>query len=238
MEAPYFEPLPAAPPRPGYAPPIPGGWPTYGPVQGYGQPYSSNPYAAYALPILRPPVASHTRHQRHHLSRKGNDYRDQRRSQARGRTQSNFARGRQRGSSSAARDYGQGSSSEDILTDVSSVDSDSSEAVSANSFVFDGSISDIGKGQTENGPTALTWGTEIFERRVEGRRKAPALPPSPYSSSGASILFSKFEGDAVPQWNYCTADLSIVASEDSLRLKKEPLFRWVYVSDPSGKPEC
>ncbi len=229
-----LEPFPAAPPQPGYAPHMPGGWPAYDPLQSYGQPYPSDPYAAYTLPIPRPPVASHTRHQRHHVSHKGDYYRDQRRSYARGRTQY-LGRERRSGSSSPARRIRHRSSSEDILTDVSSLDSDSSEAVSANSFVFNGSISDIGEKQTENEPTAITLATEIFERPVGGGRKAAPLPPSPYSTSGATILSSKFVGDAVPQWNYCTADLSAVASEDSFRLKKEPLFRWVYVSDPSWK---
>ncbi|KAI4182281.1 MAG: hypothetical protein LQ346_006621 [Caloplaca aetnensis] len=233
MDWPYYEqaqPFPAPPPRQqGYAPNVPGGWPGYDPLQTYGQHYSSDPLAAYALPIGRPPVASHARHQTHNASRRGQAYRHQRRSRAALPVKLyHHAHQRSRGSSSPARYYGHGSSTEEILTDAS-LDSDVSEAVSANSFVFNGSISDIGEGQTENGPIAIALAADIFEKPVGGRRKATAGPPSPYSSSGATIFSSKFIGDALPQWNYCTADLSVIALEDPVRLKREPLFRWVYV---------
>lgn len=168
--------------------------------------------------------------------------------------------------------------SDEIFTDAS-LESDVSEALSANTFTFDGSMPNIGEKQTDNEGEGVVYGkgaiddggkgrwrsgdviraggghgggggdggdegdegdggdgcgkepTTTTHARVEvvknGGRKAGK--PSPYFSSGPTVLYSRFVGDAVPKWNYNTADLSVVASEDLARLKKEPLFRWVYV---------
>lgn len=268
------EPFPAPPPRPWYAPNnIPGGWPGYDPVQSFGHPYLSDPLAAYALPISRPPVASHTRHQRHHASRREEHYRDQRRHYAsrreeryRDQRSPHAPRGpqivinnTQREPSRGRRSHGR-RSSEEILTDES-LDSDVSEASSANSFVFDTSISDVGEQQATNedegairDESKIPWAWEDVDNAgasgggaggdgVEGeptvttyamveavkKRGRKDGKPSPYLSSGSTILYSRFVGEAVPQWNFCTAELSVVASADPVRLKTQPLFRWLYV---------
>lgn len=112
-----------------------------------------------------------------------------------------------------------------MLTDAS-LESDASEALSADSFTFDGSISDTGEKQSGNEPTAATHARREVAVSVTGKK---IKKPSPYFSSATTVLNSRFVGNAVPHWNYCTADLSVVASPDRVRLRKQPLFRWVYV---------
>ena len=270
-------------PFPGYAPIIPGRSPGYYPIQSFGRPDQSDPFATYALPISRPPVvvphtrhhrhhgsygevASHTRHHRHHESYGERLHRGGGRSRGQDHRQHVHSYERKR----ALAEYPDHTpSSDEDFTDAS-LESDVSEALSANTFIFDGSIPGIGNkqrddeeegevcevgvvkdggkggwrsgrlpmlaegGDRENGGHGGGWdpNTTTYEyARVEvvKNRGRKARTPSPYLSSGSTVLYSRFVGDAVPQWDYCTADLSVVASDDLVRLKKEPLFRWVYV---------
>lgn len=112
-----------------------------------------------------------------------------------------------------------------MLTDAS-LESDASEALSADSFTLDGSISNTAEKQPGNEPTDATYASRELAVSVTGK-KTERL--SPYISSGSTVLNSRFAGDAVTPWNCSTADLSVVASKEPVRLRKQPLFRWVYV---------
>ena len=286
MEWPYYEPAQpwSAPPRPPGRAPIRRS-PGYYPIQSFDRPdqpdywaayerLNSRPLdrpdqpdypAAYELPISRPPEAS--RHHRHHDIAEEREYPNERRYRGHGQIQF--------GPPIRLEYPDHAPPGDEIFTDAS-LESDVSDALSANSFTFDGSILNIGEKKTDNevegevyregavedggkgrwrwgddfdagwfgggdggdggcggdggdggggGPTATTYPkVEIVRKGGRKTRK-----PSPYFSSSLTVLYSRFVGDVIPQWTYATADLSVVASEDLVRLKKEPLFRWVYV---------
>ncbi|KAI4264289.1 MAG: hypothetical protein L6R42_000595 [Xanthoria sp. 1 TBL-2021] len=235
----HRSPTPPPPPPPPLRPP------EFLPAQGFEHPYSSNPLAPYTLPISRPPLASHTQQHRHHgshteepvyiprrshrdgcpydsrRSRRDESHRDAGRS--RWRDEVHFVDKEDRDLRAPARHYDHDLPSDEMPTDAS-MESDVSDALSANSFTFDDSVSDVSEKQTDKQPTAKMYASIEVAASLTGKNTEK---PSPYLSSGPTVLYSRFVGDAVAQTDYCTADLSVVASTDLVRLKKEPLFQWM-----------
>ncbi|KAL8848228.1 MAG: hypothetical protein Q9221_006746 [Calogaya cf. arnoldii] len=179
----------------------------------------------FAPPIGRPPTASHMRRGGYYRSGREGYFGDRRRSQYHHAPPQLQCRRTHAPGQTRFDDHE--SPGDDTLSDAyASVESDSSEALSANSFTFDDSISDEGEKQTINEPTAETYASRDVVVSVAGKETGK---PSPYLFSGATVLSSRFLGDGIPFWNHCTADLDVVKSIDAVRLQEQTLFRWVHV---------
>ena len=107
-----------------------------------------------------------------------------------------------------------------------SSDSDVSDAVSANSFTFDGTEVDASETRTENELKARNLGSRLVATSSTGRKTEK---PSPYHASSLTVLSSRFIDDAVLHGEYYAADLSVIAPVNPFESRKQPLFRWMYV---------
>ena len=160
----YYE---QAQPLPGYPQLIPGRSPAYYPTQNFDRPDQSDPLAPYALPIRRPPVvpvrlASHTRHPRHYGSYEERHYRDERGFRGYDHRLPVQLQHQEQGAPPRGHDYD--FANDEIWTDAS-MESDVSEALSANSFTFDGTIPNIGERQTDNEGEAEVGGEGAVDDR-------------------------------------------------------------------------
>lgn len=194
-------------------------------MQSFDQPLTYDPLMPYALPMSRPPVRPHTRHQRTYRSHRDENYHGERKLQRQRRSQVVLEEARARKSERSPIDYSDnGSRSDETLTD-GSLESDASEALSADSFAFDDSISDMTQKQTVEAPAGPV---QCGDKPAESMTGKKGDKPSPYNPFTTTVLQSRFVGDALAQWS-CTAELSVLAPRDSVKLKKQSLFRWVYV---------
>ncbi|KAL8650306.1 MAG: hypothetical protein Q9210_003902, partial [Variospora velana] len=192
----------------------------------FDSPKVSDPLAPYTLPITAPPVRGskyHPRRRKDYIDEYAGDRKRPAPAVIRYVKDNHRSRGRRRHKHSSDHHFSDDSWDDHATLSHASVDSDSSQALSEDSFMFDASISDSGKAQTYS-MTTESW--EPFESIDTNDKKPPK--PSPYTSLGPTVSRSRFVGDPLAQWT-CTAELSVPAASKITRKSEQPLFQWVHL---------
>lgn len=184
----------------------------------HGNPYghmSSDPLAPYALPISRPPGGSGQRHRARTPAQIiiNNDQWDY---EPRKHRPTHHAR-----DASQDRDRNDTWQDHDTLTDV---ESDVSDAVSGDSFMFDCSVSAANEKQTEDAMSSRAGIAEATNLMNGSKLEKP----TPYILADLCVYYSRFNGDPLEHWD-CTATLSACQSPINVKQQEKSLFKWMCV---------
>ncbi|KAL8725602.1 MAG: hypothetical protein Q9181_006356 [Wetmoreana brouardii] len=198
----------------------------YPPTYNLDQPLVVNPHVPYALPVHRPPVRANSRYNRPQQAVVNNELShyplQQPPVQPQNRVELHHRYSKEPWQADAT------------LTDGSQ-ESDVSEALSGDSFTFDGSVSETNEKQTGEMSSFIA---DSDEKAAEDMNGSTPAKPSPYTFDYLRVRHSRWTGDPLAQWA-CSAELSTYPAAGYVRKREQELFHWITSqklrSPPSGR---